>query len=392
MFDRTRSGLLGAVLASAACAQSTYVIDRLNRPGTNFLDLPAAEAAALDGDTLILRSDASPYTTVTTSKALTILGDPSGIASFQATGPAMLIQNVAAGRDFVLRNCQFSTFGTTGSQPLVIAACLGRVHLQEVEATTYVGAPGIEIYASGYVTLRNCKATGTPALKAQFGAIEVMDSQFTGTAASALTALPASPGIRLDGTVANLCNVACQGGLAAGNLPPAEAMNALSSVVRATGIGVVPRFTAGSYGSSGLATPVSAVAGSNSQITLDPTVALSPRGGAPGVATSLAVIAQAQPALSVTGYSIFGVQFQGGVGAAQVTLIGFPSDRQFLPGIGGQLWIDSTAMFVAPGVLGGFGGFTESMLPGHVTLVLQIAELQGGAVNLTLPAVVTSRL
>lgn len=395
MLDRTRIGLLGAVLASAAaaCAQSTYIVDRLNRPGTSFTDVPAAEAAAVDGDTLILRSDASPYSTVTTGKALTIVGDPSGIASFAVNGPAMIVQSLPQGRDFVLRNCQFGTAGTAGtigSQPLVVAACLGRVHLQQVTVITYVGVPGIELYASGYVTMRDCKSTGTPALKSFSSAVEIMDCQFTGTAASALSALPASPAVSMDTTRARMSNVACQGGLAAGNLPPAEAMNLMNSWVSATGIGVVPRFAAGFYGSSGLSTPVSAVVGVGT-VLLDPVVVLDPRGGAPAF-SGITPVAQTMPVLSVTGSSVFSVQFQGGAGSAQVTLIGFPADRQFLTGIGGELWIDSAAMYVAPGVLSGFAGFTESMLPGNTTLVLQIVNLQGGAVDLTLPAMVTSRL
>ncbi|MGE3172322.1 MAG: hypothetical protein AB7O97_06820 [Planctomycetota bacterium] len=57
--DWLTGGLLVPVTLMAvetAAAQQTWVVDRYGRPGTDFTDLPAAVAAAQDGDTLLLRA------------------------------------------------------------------------------------------------------------------------------------------------------------------------------------------------------------------------------------------------------------------------------------------------------------------------------------------------
>ena len=60
--------------ASATSAQGvTYVVDDNGGPGVNFTDLPAATAAASDGDVLIVR--AGNYSAFQLTKGLTILGE-----------------------------------------------------------------------------------------------------------------------------------------------------------------------------------------------------------------------------------------------------------------------------------------------------------------------------
>ena len=67
-------------LATAAMAQTTWIVDKLNGPGTNFLDIPEAVAAASDGDRIYIRyagSSISSYYSAATvdAKGLTFLGD-----------------------------------------------------------------------------------------------------------------------------------------------------------------------------------------------------------------------------------------------------------------------------------------------------------------------------
>jgi len=72
-------------------------------------------------------------------------------------------------------------------------------------------------------------------------------------------------------------------------------------------------------------------------------------------------------------------------------VIGFPSDPLQIPGVEGRLWVDTNLMLVLPGVFSGFSGFAETTLPTGLTLAMQVVNLQGGVVELTTPAVVTSR-
>ena len=70
-----RTVLYALVLTSGlVAAQSrTWIVDVNSGPNTDFTDLPPAIAAAIDGDTVLIRS--GTYKGFTTSKALTVLGE-----------------------------------------------------------------------------------------------------------------------------------------------------------------------------------------------------------------------------------------------------------------------------------------------------------------------------
>ncbi|MGE3175538.1 MAG: hypothetical protein AB7O97_23140, partial [Planctomycetota bacterium] len=74
---------LGA-LASGAAAQTTWTVDRLNRPGTDFLDLQPAVDAAASGDVIRIRAAGAPVhgaasyrAPVIDGKSLTLIGQGS---------------------------------------------------------------------------------------------------------------------------------------------------------------------------------------------------------------------------------------------------------------------------------------------------------------------------
>jgi len=98
--------LLALLLAIPALAQQVWVVDRLNRAGTHFTDLPAAYAAAAPGDVLLLRSTAttSPWPVYTPppliDKGVKIVGE-------HATPTPVIdgnldIRNLAANQSVVL--------------------------------------------------------------------------------------------------------------------------------------------------------------------------------------------------------------------------------------------------------------------------------------------------
>ena len=81
---RTVSVLVFAVLASFGVAQRTWIVDRWNRPGADFTDLPAATAAAADGDLLFLRATVASSSLVDCYLAPTIQG--KGLTIYGETG------------------------------------------------------------------------------------------------------------------------------------------------------------------------------------------------------------------------------------------------------------------------------------------------------------------
>jgi len=110
------NSLLGLVcvltLATSSAAQHTWIVDLANRPGTDFLDLPAAVAAASPGDTLQVRFVAGQnYTAPVIDRSLLILGDalqsPTVLGSIE-------VRSIPAGATLLLRDIKNGTSGVSG--------------------------------------------------------------------------------------------------------------------------------------------------------------------------------------------------------------------------------------------------------------------------------------
>ena len=76
--------MMSRFLTAALCvlpvfgqASGTLVVDDDGGPGVDFTDLPAAVAAAIDGDTVVVR-EGTYDSFIVSGKALLILGDGSG--------------------------------------------------------------------------------------------------------------------------------------------------------------------------------------------------------------------------------------------------------------------------------------------------------------------------
>lgn len=169
--------LAAAVLfAPGARAQATWIVDQLNRPGTHFLDLPAAVAASTPGDVVMVRY-VSPlqgaYTAPTISRALTVIGtggQPGLVGN-------LIVQNLPAGETVVLRDLQLAPFvGTSsvGNCSLIVRLDQGTVHIQNVDRDAGANAASIlnqwRIEDSVLVTVAQCSvgmvgATGTLVVK-----------------------------------------------------------------------------------------------------------------------------------------------------------------------------------------------------------------------------------
>lgn len=122
---------VAAAAVSVLPGQRTWVVDRANGPGTDFLDLPPAVAAAAPGDTLVIVGQAcSPfpglYTAPMIDKGLRLVGTQTAIN----VDGQLVIANVPASQSVILQNVSlsgstqdFSSFG------LIVQACAGQVVL-----------------------------------------------------------------------------------------------------------------------------------------------------------------------------------------------------------------------------------------------------------------------
>jgi hypothetical protein len=268
------SPILCLTLTLCAPAQQTYVVDRAGGAGSHFTDLPAAEAAAVDGDTLILRA-ANDYTPITTSKALTILGEGNPTFGPTFSQPFQVV-NLAAGRRFVMKGVVLSA-NPSGVGALKLDSCLGRVHLETVTASAGAGvapAPALEIVSCQAVTLAQCALTGAPGLLCRGSTVAVNGCTLTGLGAGSAT--PAAfEAATIDSSYAVITNPYLTGGRGAVSVPPAPGLVVLASSVTLASNG--PGFI--SAGANGTAP---AVTGTGLLLS-DPRIALLPSGGAAAV-------------------------------------------------------------------------------------------------------------
>lgn len=125
-----------AGLGSTTLAQAVIVVDANNNPGTNFVSLPAAVAAANEEDVLLIRP--GTYSdTVIDGKSLVLQSSSPGGAFFGLT-----VLNLGTGQFLAVRDCNVTT--------ALIKDCLGAVLLEGSSSFSYL------IRRSNSVVLRNC--------------------------------------------------------------------------------------------------------------------------------------------------------------------------------------------------------------------------------------------
>lgn len=369
------------LLASTTMAQRVFVIDGLNRAGAHFTDLPAAEAAASDGDVFYLRPDGGVYSAITTSKALTILANQ---ASIQVTRTQPFrVTGLAAGRDFVLQRCNMFINQVPPAAMVELEQCAGRVHLQQATLANFSGGAAVAAIGCVGVTIRDSRLNGLPAVLARNSTVTVSGCQLVGTSASDAVALPAGEGVRLEDATAWFGATHIVGGNGA-SVPPAPAMTMAGSTATVGGKSIA-RLRAGFYGTAGGSAAVPGVRGQASIVRIDPAIVVEPRGGAQPF-VGVVVDATVPPSLLMTGVSIVRVAFEGIPTAVNATLVGAAAGPAYGGQFAGSLWLAPGSLVAIPGVL---PGFQTLALPTGATVGVQIASLAGLAVELSNPGFVT---
>ncbi|MCR9246528.1 MAG: hypothetical protein NXI31_15960 [bacterium] len=159
-----RALLVVAFAVGGPALSQTFIVDAANGPGTNFLDLPPAVAAAPSGAILEVRPGS--YTGFTMSgKGLTILGGPgvrvTGVVSVSNTSPL---------QPTTVRGLQWTTAQLTALGGLLtLANCAGAVTLSEISQPPNTGSAfrfSIGLWASSCSQLhvRDCSILAAASL------------------------------------------------------------------------------------------------------------------------------------------------------------------------------------------------------------------------------------
>lgn len=189
---RTASLAIALSLASgAAHAQTTWTVD--DDGPADFSSLPAAVAAAANGDTLLVR-DGYYQEIHLNGKGLTVVGEGQvtidGGGFFTSNVSSLDVRNTAPGQRVVLRNLEFigTAINNDGLRITKLSNCAGPVLLEDCRVTPQflVGYP-MEADNCASLTLVRCSvsgglsfidtSTGTVLGNVSYTAVSVRDSQ-----------------------------------------------------------------------------------------------------------------------------------------------------------------------------------------------------------------------
>jgi len=382
-FARSAPAVLA--LAVGAAAQTVLVVDGQNRAGTNFIDLPAAVAAAAPGDVIQVRSDGGTYTAFATQKPLTITAD-IGQATLRASATNPLaISGIPAGRQFTLRGFLIAAAGAN-TTPVRLANCAGRVVLQACDIG--LGFPSIDVQACAGVLLQEDRVLGGfPAVAANGSVLDCVQCQVQGGAADDRFNQFSAPAVILRQSRAVLTGSQLSGGIGRNAFAPAPALDLVNSNVDAGAVLGLGSLRAGPAGVGGTGT-ASAVIGQSSTLRLDPAMTIAATGAVPTIVGVTAVNAQFPGLLIDTASRSFAQLLLRDIPIPQVLVLGFPGGPSAVPGIGGELWVDPSSAFVAfavPTVVG------RPNLPLGTTLAAQLAALSTTGVELSNVAMLVVR-
>ena len=364
-----RAVLAVSSLSLGATAQSVLVVDGLNRPGANFTDLPAAEAAARDGDVISVRTDGGNYTAIQTQKALTLVSTVAQAFIRTTSAQPFVVSGIPAGRQFTMRG--FLLGPTNGGGPLLqVSNCAGRVVLDQLEIG--IGFPSIAIQSCAGVLLQESRVLGGfPSLTAQNSVLECVQSTLQGGGADARFNQFSAPAVDLRQCRATFTGCSLDGGIGRTTLGPAPALVLASSTVTAGAVAGLGSLSAGPPGgSTGTA---SAVVGQASSLRVDPALPITPTGAVPPV-VGVTLAPASFPGLLVDTHlrSVNLLSVRDIPGRANVLLVGLPAGPATLPGVAGDLWIDPNAFVMQVGVPQAVG---TPALPVGMVLVAQVAAL-----------------
>jgi hypothetical protein len=153
--------------AAFLAAQTTWIVDRLNGPGAQFVQVAPAIAAAAPNDIILVRSagGSAPYDGFTVNKPLRIIAVGNGAGPAWCAGMITVV-GIGPGESCVLSNFWITMVSLPPAPPppgLRVIGCGGRVHIERF--LVYGQVPGIiEFDSNAQVEIHDSQllSMGTP--------------------------------------------------------------------------------------------------------------------------------------------------------------------------------------------------------------------------------------
>lgn len=380
MSARQATSILAALLASScALAQTTWIVDATNGPGTSFTDVPAAVAAASSGDLLIVRP--GNYTSFETNKGLTMLGGLGvRIARPQPLhASAVVVSGLPANETFTMLG--FETVPATFLLPRIeVLSCAGKVHLEDIRIDGIArslfqnGSPALRIENAASVVLARSRFRGQPGVLARGSTLIATDTECSGTdGLNSIYEFPAGHGIHAESSQITLSRCRAQGGTFFTYGPSSSAGLGLGLSSQLSTWTILGDATTQIVAGSAPGYVASAMTGSGS-VRTNPAVAFVPSGVAPSISPAISVANLEIPSLRATGAPLGGsvsIDLFGLAGDAFGLFVGLPGDPIPLGALG-ELWIDLGIgpLFVAGGSIGAGRHFAMNVAVPNDPLVI----------------------
>jgi hypothetical protein len=365
------------LLAAEASAQRTWVVDSLNRPGTDFTDLPAAVAAASARDTLWLRGGTAAYTATTISKGLTLLGEDTSVG----VAGTLMLSGLPASEGLVL-----SRLALAGS--LVCTSAQGHVVLEEIRG----GA--IQVDSCQHVSLNRCS------FNTQISALRVTNSTVVAQSSRFESAASTTGPHGVPAAEASNARVTLVGSQVLGPSGWSVSMAGRCFVIQPAGVGMRAtdsRIVLGGFGTTlqggpdfgCLGTAASGLSMTGGHLFMDPSARIVRAVSGTGYQQTLAVV----PSQLTTGAApgaLLQARFQAFPGAPVALFASLPVATPLrLPP--GDLWLDPATLLYLAAEPNFVGLWSVSLpvplsVPRGLALAFQSVQITGSGATLSTPA------
>ena len=377
-------------------AQKQWVVDILNRPGTDFVDFPPALQAAADGDCIFLRSypvtGGGRYTGADIAKAVTLIGEGSEPIRLDKGQVGCRVSNIPLGKAFRMSHVMMEAVAT-------FVNCAGQIHLDTIGPVPST-ATALDFAGCSAVTIVNSKISGfinINAMTCVASNITATSCTFTGGTVYSL-ASPGSPAIVSTASSLTLNQCVATGGtvLLGWPLQPWPAILAQSSNLRISGV-AGPRYESRYDAGTGSIVTIHAIDTTGGSVILDPRTLVLDSNWNPESVWGTAQVALVQQPFLTCASALRGASFtltlNGQAGDGFGTMVALPAPPLSTPW--GDWWLDANTLAILDlGTLGVLG--TRALtIPVPATaaiaglpLAFQTFAGQGNTAILT-PAVVT---
>ncbi len=362
--------LLAASLSTTGFAQTTWVVDSLNGPGTDFDTIGAAVAAAFHGDTIRVR--AGTYGSFTLDKGVRLVGE----GAVNVSG-GFSVLNLPAGTVARVSNVTPQVAHPPAAFGFRVLNCDGSVHLTEVDSPDIGGDASIA--NSAFVTVHRCSLVGTLA------AALVVDSSTVQVSSTTMYASVSAfdvAGLRCTNSEVSLgsCSLAGTTVQLFGAPTPGVVMNGGTLRV-ATDTEVFAGF--------GLGQDAPAISVTGGTVVRDPDANLVPVGVSPPIAGTVNLLTQRYAAAAIDAAAVggsFDARFVAPPGTTSVTFLGAPTAP--LPTLFGPLEVGGSLTVIDSGVIPPGGEravsfFVSASTPPGLAVAVQGLLLENGQISLS---------